>query len=80
MTCDRLLGIAGAVKSTMRGDDDNGLGLAYEKLTHGYWREYIRSTVLSLTGERTYPESSGALLLKIFVVCFGVERHKRLSP
>ena len=36
----------------VRDDDDNGLGLAYEKLTHGYWRNYIRTTVLSMPGER----------------------------
>ena len=56
--------IAGTVKATMvKDDDENGLGFAFEKLTHGYWRNYIRTTVLNTKGERTHSEL-GCLLQK----------------
>lgn len=52
LTCDRLVEMASEVKIAMQeGRAGDRMGLAYEKLTHAYWRNHIRKTVLAAGGE-----------------------------
>lgn len=53
LTCDRLLEMAYTVIDGVRdgGGDAAGWGLQYEKLTHGYWRNFIREKMLEGAGE-----------------------------
>lgn len=53
LTCDRLLEMAYKVMDGVRdgGGDAAGWGLQYEKLTHGYWRKFIREKMLEGAGD-----------------------------
>lgn len=72
LTCDRLLNMAGAVQTALRKGRSRGkgkskwrgrggTGLAYEKLTHGYWRKFIREAVLTAAGEKDLTQSCTVL-------------------
>lgn len=56
LTCDRLLEMAYKVIDGVRngGGDAVGWGLQYEKLTHGYWRNFIREKMLEGAGEACF--------------------------
>lgn len=51
LTCDDLEDMADSVHETLRRrNEEQGEGFAYEKLTHGYWRRFIRSETLRAAG------------------------------
>ena len=54
LTCGRLLEMAETVQAKIKEGKRNGGrgGLQFEKLTHGFWRQYIRREVLRAGGER----------------------------
>lgn len=56
LTCGRLLEMAKTVQAKIKEGKLNGGrgggGLQFEKLTHGFWRQYIRREVLRAGGER----------------------------
>lgn len=62
LTCGRLLEMAETVQAKIKeGKENNGSGgLQFEKLTHGFWRAYIRREVLRAGGEaqRTVTKTS----------------------
>lgn len=52
LTCGRLLEMAETVQAKIKeGKENNNGGLQFEKLTHGFWREYIRRETLLAGGE-----------------------------
>lgn len=51
VTCDLLLAMFEPVEQALQAEPGmDGSGLAYEKLTHGYWREFIRRETLKAGG------------------------------
>lgn len=55
LTCGRLREMAETVQAKIKEGkegDDTGGGLQFQKLTHGYWRQYIRREVLRAGGMR----------------------------
>lgn len=52
LTCARLLEMAETVQAKIQErKETRGGGLQLEKLTHGFWRGYIRREVLRAGGE-----------------------------
>ena len=51
LTCGHLLGMAKTVQAKIKQGKEGGSGLQYEKLTHGFWRRYIRRELLIAGGE-----------------------------
>lgn len=53
LTCGRLLEMAEDVQARIKeGKEKKGGGLQFEKLTHGFWRRYMRREILRAGGER----------------------------
>lgn len=56
LTCGRLLEMAEIVQAKIKAGKESGGGggggLQFEKLTHGFWRRYIRREVLRAGGKR----------------------------
>lgn len=54
LTCDKLLEMANIVEDALNGEGSeagsHGWGLMYEKLTHVYWRKFIRRESLKAAG------------------------------
>lgn len=53
LTCDKLAEMAGIVERALNGsssDRGEGWGLMYEKLTHGYWRKFVRQETVKAGG------------------------------
>jgi len=58
LTCSRLLEMAESVQAKIREGKEGGGGLQFEKLTHGFWRRYIRREVLGAGGNATTDSKS----------------------
>lgn len=66
--------MASEMKNAVReGEQAGGLGMKFEKLTHGYWRNHIRKTMLTAAGKgilkmsvRTHARALGVLPYAIF--------------
>ena len=56
LTCSHLLEMAETVQAKIMEGKEGGGGLQLEKLTHGFWRRYIRREVLRAGGERDNQE------------------------
>lgn len=52
LTCAHLLEMAETVQAKIKKGKEGGGGLQFEKLTHGFWRRYIRDEVLRAGGAR----------------------------
>lgn len=67
LTCDRLLEMADEIERALNGEslqvDGNGWGMMYEKLTYGYWRNYVRQETLKAGGEG---EAVRSFMLELF--------------
>lgn len=51
LTCSRIEEMFEAVRDVVREGQEGGRGLAFDKLTHNYWRRYIREETLRAIGE-----------------------------